>query len=108
MAATLQKKSFGGIISVIITKKITKTIVSGNYFVIISARMVYECQTPAQHWIKILHPWVQEFYLVLGLGVWRKAPEAFPDSNTTLDTFQCCTASKGVVGVKVFVEACGL
>ena len=26
------------------------------------------CQTPAQHWIKILHPWVQEFYPVLGLG----------------------------------------
>ena len=22
------------------------------------------------------------------VGVWRKAPEAFPDSNTTLDTFQ--------------------
>ena len=49
---------------------------------------LYGCQTPAQHWIKILHPWVQEFYPVLGLGVWRKAPEAFPDSNTTLDTFQ--------------------
>ena len=40
MAATLQRKSFGGIIFVIITKKITKIIVSGNYFVIISARMV--------------------------------------------------------------------
>ena len=24
----------------------------------------------------------------IGVGVWRKAPEAFPDSNTTLDTFQ--------------------
>ena len=23
-----------------------------------------------------------------GVGVWKKAPEAFPDSNTTLDTFQ--------------------
>ena len=22
----------------------------------------------------------------IGVGVWRKAPEAFPDSNTTLDT----------------------
>ena len=41
MAATLQRKSFGGIIFVIITKKITKIIVSGNYFVIISARMVF-------------------------------------------------------------------
>ena len=40
VAATLQRKSFGGIIFVIITKKITKIIVSGNYFVIISARMV--------------------------------------------------------------------
>ena len=29
---------------------------------------LYECQTPTQHWIKILHPWVQEFYPVLGLG----------------------------------------
>ena len=24
----------------------------------------------------------------IGVGVWRKAREAFPDSNTTLDTFQ--------------------
>ena len=24
----------------------------------------------------------------IGVGVWRKAPEVFPDSNTTLDTFQ--------------------
>ena len=24
----------------------------------------------------------------IGVGVWRKAPEALPDSNTTLDTFQ--------------------
>ena len=24
----------------------------------------------------------------IGVEVWRKAPEAFPDSNTTLDTFQ--------------------
>ena len=29
---------------------------------------LYGCQTPAQHWIKILPPWVQEFYPVLGLG----------------------------------------
>ena len=40
VAATLQRKSFGGIIFVIITEKITKIIVSGNYFVVISARMV--------------------------------------------------------------------
>ena len=40
MAATLQRKSSGGIIFVIITKIITKQIVPGNYFVIISARMV--------------------------------------------------------------------
>ena len=26
------------------------------------------CQTPAQHWIKIVHPWVQKCYPVLGLG----------------------------------------
>ena len=24
----------------------------------------------------------------IGVGVWTKAPEAFPDSNTTLDTLQ--------------------
>ena len=24
----------------------------------------------------------------IGVGVWRKAPETFPDSNTTLDTCQ--------------------
>ena len=24
----------------------------------------------------------------IGVGVWRKAPKAFPGSNTTLDTFQ--------------------
>ena len=29
---------------------------------------LYGCQTPAQHWIKILPPWVQEFYPALGLG----------------------------------------
>ena len=40
LAATLQRQCFGGIIFVIITKIITKTIVPRNYFVIISARMV--------------------------------------------------------------------
>ena len=40
VAATLQRKSSGGIIFVIITKIITKEIVPRNYFVIISARMV--------------------------------------------------------------------
>ena len=29
---------------------------------------LWACQTPAQHWIKIVHPWVQIFYPVLGLG----------------------------------------
>ena len=37
--------------------------------------------------IRILHPWVQEFCPVIGVEVWRKAPEEFPDSNTTLDTY---------------------
>ena len=41
MAATLQRKSFGGIVFVIIPKKITKIIVPRNYFVIILARMVF-------------------------------------------------------------------
>ena len=27
----------------------------------------------------------------IGVGVWRKGSEAFPDSNTTLDTFQSVT-----------------
>ena len=40
MEATLQRKSSGGIIFVIITKIITKENVPRNYFVIISARMV--------------------------------------------------------------------
>ena len=26
------------------------------------------CQTPAQYWIEIVHPWVQKFYPVLGQG----------------------------------------
>ena len=45
VAATLQRKCSGGIIFVIITKMITKVSVPRNYFVIISARMVYtvEC-----------------------------------------------------------------
>ena len=29
----------------------------------------------------------------IGVGVWRTAPEAFPDSNTTLDTFQSAIKS---------------
>ena len=40
MATTLQRKSSGRIILVIITKIITKENVPRNYFVIISARMV--------------------------------------------------------------------
>ena len=31
-------------------------------------------------------------FISIGVGVWRKAPEAFPDSNTTLDTFQSATS----------------
>ena len=41
VAATLQRKYSGGIILVIITKIITKYIVPRNYFVIISAGMVF-------------------------------------------------------------------
>ena len=29
---------------------------------------LWGCQTPAQYWIKLSHPWVQQFYTVLGLG----------------------------------------
>ena len=29
---------------------------------------VRKCRTPAQYWIKIVHPWVQKLYPVLGLG----------------------------------------
>ena len=32
-----------------------------------SAGVICRCQTPAQHWMKILHPWVQELYPVSGL-----------------------------------------
>ena len=35
------------------------------------------CQTPAQHRIKILHPWVQEFYPILGLGCGRRVLRHF-------------------------------
>ena len=33
----------------------------------------------------------------VGVGVWGKAPEAFPDSNTTLDT--CQSASYVMAGI---------
>ena len=46
MAATLQRKSSGGIIFVIITKFITKETVPRNYFVIILARMVHIVHRP--------------------------------------------------------------
>ena len=39
------------------------------------------CQTPAQYWIRILHPWVQEFCPA-------PAPGVFPDSSFVLDRFQ--------------------
>ena len=41
MAATLQRKSSGGMILAMITKIITKEIASRNYFVAFSARMVH-------------------------------------------------------------------
>ena len=43
-----------------------------------------------QHWIKIVYPSVQEFYPGLGAAVWRKAPSAFPASNSVLD--KCLSA----------------
>ena len=49
---------------------------------------LWGCQTQAQYWMKIVHPWVQNFYPVLGAGVWREAPLAFPDSSSVLDTCQ--------------------
>ena len=42
MAATLQRKSSGGIIFVLLTKTITKINVARTYFVMISARMVLD------------------------------------------------------------------
>ena len=33
------------------------------------------------------------FLSSIGVGVWRKAPEAFPGSNTTLHTFQSAILS---------------
>ena len=53
MAATLQRKSSGGINFVIITKIITKDNVPRNYFVIISARMVQEIA--ANRWYRQAH-----------------------------------------------------
>ena len=49
VAATLQRKCFGGIIFVIITKIITKIVVPRNSFVIISAR-VFTCLFRKYHW----------------------------------------------------------
>ena len=51
---------------------------------------LWGCQAPAQHWIKIVHSQVQKFYPVLGLGSWRKAPKAFPDSSSVLDKISVC------------------
>ena len=51
---------------------------------------LWGCQTPAQHWIKIVHPSVQKLYPILGVGVWRKAPKAFPDSSSVLDINSVC------------------
>ena len=43
---------------------------------------------PAQHWIKNPASMGPGILFSIGVGVWRKASEAFPDSNTTLDIFQ--------------------
>ena len=69
MAATLQRKSPGGIIFAIITKIITKENVLRNYFVIISARMVLTCFTcpffpfwpPTACWHSSFTPFVGTF-----------------------------------------------
>ena len=66
---------------------------NGNYVrpTFIQCRYWEELCSPAQYWIKIVHPWVQKFHPVLGLGsaaVCRKAPKAFPDSNSVLEKFQ--------------------
>ena len=45
-------------------------------------------RTPAQHWIKIVHPWVQKFYPVLVLGSGGRLLRRFPDSSSALDKFQ--------------------
>ena len=46
------------------------------------------CCLPARvpnHWIKLVYPWVQILYPVLGARVWRNRSGAFPDSNSVLD-----------------------
>ena len=47
----------------------------------------------------------------IGVGVWRKAPEAFPGSNTTLDTFLSaklrCPNSKLVITGQEWPQYCG-
>ena len=49
VAATLQRKCSGGTNFAIVTKIITKIIVTRNYFVIISARMVTLANGPIDH-----------------------------------------------------------
>ena len=43
----------------------------------------------------------------IGVGVWRKAPEACPGSNTTLDTFQSATRVH-VKGISFTVSIAGV
>ena len=55
------------------------------------------CQARAQHWIKILHPWVQEFYPVFGLGSGGRLLRHFlprPICRNVLEDF-CCTKFGG-------------
>ena len=40
----------------------------------------------------------------IGVGVWRKAPEALPDSNTTLDTFQSSIITHGFLDPSAFPD----
>ena len=48
--------------------------------------------------MKILHPWVQKFYPVLGLGSGGRLLGAFPDSNSVLDKLQSATKVPEVEG----------
>ena len=48
----------------------------------------YAVPNPSPTLDKNLAPMGPRILSSIGVGVWRKAPEAFPDSNTTLDTFQ--------------------
>ena len=49
------------------------------------------CPIPAQHWITHFAPMGPGILSSTGAEVWRKAPGAFPDSNSVLDKFQSAT-----------------